>query len=259
MKKAFLIILAAALCMSFVSCTKTEKTISEPASVSDKTESEITSEDAEIESSTENSEAALVSETETKNAEQDETYINAVKTAYDKIKVDAEEEEIYGTPSAYMTDLNGDGYKDIIYQSRWFPGVLIYDNGEFVDSGISEENVEVLGGSIFPSGKESGFFIDSKQGIIVVRYDAHTVGTIAYRGAQAFKITDNKATGLWTEYYDEESFYDKDQSDGSDVDWDRVTDMINKEYDEKQYLPRIKDYDLVNYYDVSVPWDGSVL
>ena len=66
-------------------------------------------------------------ETAADNHDTEPEYIQAVKTAYNKIVAEcAELGDDDPHISAYMTDLNGDGYRDIIYQPYWFPYVLIY-------------------------------------------------------------------------------------------------------------------------------------
>ncbi len=198
------------------------------------------------------------SRTEEVNRDSDPEYVQAVKAAYDRICAEYADDDSFETSlSAYMTDLNGDGYKDIVYQPFWFPYVMIYANGQFVDCDIESE---VVGGSVFPSGKESGYFIDSEKGIIVIRYDSHTVGTVLYRGAEAFQIEGTGAKSLWIEYYDSEAHNGvEDYMLESEEYYEQVYALVDKEFDEKQYNPKIKDYNLINYYDVCVPWDGSVI
>ncbi|MBR4450398.1 MAG: hypothetical protein IKS39_01010 [Clostridia bacterium] len=205
---------------------------------------------------TESTTESTTKETTAANHDAEPKYVQAVKTAYNKIKAERDADGGSDSPiTAYMTDLNGDGYKDIIYQPYWFPFVLIYNNGSFVECEIDDE---VVGGSIFPSGsEESGYFIDSEKGIIVIRYDGHTTGTITYRGAEASKISGTKAERIWIEYYDdsEEKFADEFAKE----EYDLINGTVDAEYNSKQYYPRIKDYNLVNYYDVCSEWNGSVI
>jgi hypothetical protein len=195
-------------------------------------------------------------ETAADNHDTEPEYIQAVKTAYNKIVAEcAELGDDDPHISAYMTDLNGDGYRDIIYQPYWFPYVLIYNNGSFVECEIDDE---VVAGSIFPSGSDkSGYFIDSDKGIIVIRYDGHTTGTATYRGAEASKINGTKAERIWIEYYE----YPEGRFDNefANEDYERIDEIVNAEFNSKQYDPRIKDYNLVSYYDVSTAWDGNVI
>ncbi len=209
------------------------------------------------ETSTTAEDTAPVTEEQALNHDSEPEYVQAVKTAYDEYRADADEDtEFY----AYMTDLNGDGYRDIVLYASlyyWQPVVLLYDNGKFT---CCEYECEVMGGSLFPSGEESGFFMDTEKHIIVIRYDGHTFGTVLYRAAQAYEIKGNTMETLWVETYDENAHIDDEEyTVFEQEDWERVDSKVREEYDTQQYLPRIKDYNLVNLFDVYAPWDGSVL
>ncbi len=269
MKRFTALILLSVMLFALASCggkDTAETTAPESAqagydeTVPDNTEASATDATAEPDEETATSTAAeTVTETTTQNPDKDPAYIQAVKAAYSKAQAEHKE---YGTAdspvTAYMVDLNGDGYKDIIYQPAWFPYLMIYDNGKFVER---ELDAEVVAGSLFPSGEESGYFIDAEKGIIVIRYDGHTWGTSTYRGAEAFQIEGTNAKTIWIEYFDPDGIYvdDPKYRVESDEDSERVNDLVNEEFDSKQYNPRIKDYNLVNYYDVCTPWDGSVI
>ncbi len=258
MKKVFALIVAFATILAFSSCGKKQNT---DESVTDNQVSKVTITE---ETSTEE----VPTETESKTEKLSDTrYETAVANLYkeiNEIKTERlEGEEPEHQTMVYMTDINSDGYKDIFYMDYdcfwWFPILAVYDNnsGEFVTC-LGEEDFEVLGGSLFPSGNEGGYFIDSDKGIVVVRYDGHTTGTIYYRQAQAYKIEGTKAEGIWKEVYD----FDYDNPDPRyDIDKygeDAVEALIVEEYN-KQYLPRIADYNLVSFFDVYVPWNGEIL
>ena len=191
----------------------------------------------------------------------DGTYTAALKVLYkevlDKSKDTAFETDIV----AYMTDINNDGYNDVFYQYSWFPELAVYDNGKFVTC-LGIDDFEVLGGSVFPSGDEGGYFIDPDKGIVVVRYDGHTLGSITYREAQAYKIEGTEAESLWIEKFecDEDDPRYNPETYGDDPfsaeTWDALNKQVNEEYN-KQYLPRIADYNLVSFYDVSDVWNDE--
>ncbi len=247
MKKALMVFLACLIAVSLTACGS--NTVTTDTSENPETASETVSETA---SETINPETQTTAE----DLNNSQEYISAVKAAYNEIISD----EYYdpdSSLSAYMTDLNGDGYKDIVYATMWMPQVMIYENGGFVDCPIESD---VILGSMFPSGKEGGYFIDQEKRIIVIRYDGHTTGTALEHGAEAFRISGHTAESLWIEQFDTESYYDDEQLDiNSNEDIEKVQEAVNEKYDREQYNPRISDYNLVSFYDVCAPWDGSVL
>lgn len=105
----------------------------------------------------------------------------------------------------YFCDLNNDGYGDIVYFTEMEdPCVGIYREGEFRISTIESE---VKLGSLFPSGVDSGLYIDADKGILIYRYGGHTTGTLLEHGAEAFEIFGKSIRSAWIVISDSEKYY----------------------------------------------------
>ncbi len=137
------------------------------------------------------------------------------------------------TPKVFYADLNSDGYKDVIAIPNWFPKVLVYSDGEFVEAKINAE--ECTFGSNFPVAEGAGYFMCVDDGIIIVRDSGHNEGSKDTVRAVAYELNGPSATLLW-------------QLDSDSNAEDPVADF-NAKYNEK-----IAEHKLINVYDEAVEW-----
>ena len=137
------------------------------------------------------------------------------------------------TPKVFYADLNFDGYKDVIAIPNWFPKVMVYSDGEFVEAKINAE--ECTFGSNFPVADGAGYFLCADDGLIIVRDSGHNEGSKDTMRAVAYELNGPSATLLW-------------QIDSDPEAADTVADF-NAKYEEKT-----ADHNLINVYEEAEIW-----
>lgn len=177
-----------------------------------------------------------------------ETFVGS--DAYTKVKAELmqtlESDKGDSSLEIYECDLNGDGYNDVVYYYGYRdPAVAIYSDGEFKTTVIESEVKE---GSMFPSGPNSGLFIDSEKGVIIYRYGGHTQGTALCHGAEAFSVVGDSLTSVWVIRSDADKYSEK--YPGA-ADADKAEEECLAEF-ETLYTDKTSDYNLINFFDVCV-------
>lgn len=152
--------------------------------------------------------------------------------------------------NAVIKDLNNDGYKDIIYthydnSGYMFPHIAINIGGVITEIDYSKE---IAIGSLFPSGRNSGFYYDASKGVIVWRYAGHTEGTSFYHAAEAFKICADKIESLWVIHSDEEKYCALVTGD-----YEEDIEACFNEFEEL-YKNKVNGYNLQSFYSTCEEW-----
>lgn len=171
---------------------------------------------------------------------EDDLYKKAVDSMQGNFEYNAEKNIV----KYYFTDLNNDGHEDVIIQ--YFdsdPCVAIYADGVFHENYIESE---VKLGSLFPSGEDSGLYIDADKGVVIYRYGGHTTGTMLEQGAEAFQISGITVMSDWVLMSNPEKYSSK---------YPDVADR-EKAYEEclsdfrQMYNRKNEGLNLVNFFDV---------
>jgi len=205
MKKLIALLLALTLLFAFAACGKTAET------------------DTTISLPEEETDTPAVLDTA--------TYNEALAALYDEEKANTDESLF--KLNVVLADLNSDGYRDVICTPSWFPKVMIYDNGKFVDAGINA--LDCTFGSNFPVADGAGFFICKDDGTIIVRDSGHNEGSKDTHRAVAYKITGTAAELLW------------------EIKSDDAAEDISADFDAK-YNEKTAGHELLSFYDEAKEW-----